>query len=142
MKHVLRGLERHGIGTRALCEDDFYRICAREDIEVVISPRRFAYYLTAPSYDLRMIVLPQALSGLHLLFAQFHELAHHLLHGGDDPCIAFLGESDKKCEAEADAVAVLSIFPSIAQPPAFFESALAAKLWDDRLRLYQNYGIE
>lgn len=141
MKRVLHGLKRHGIGQRALTEIDFERICAKEGIDIFWSNRRYALYYV-PEDGVRIIILPKRLTGLHLLFAQFHELGHHFLHGGDDPCVAFLGQSDKKYEAEADAVAIMSIFPTITKPPAFFASAFAQKLWDDRMQLYFNYGIE
>jgi Zn-dependent peptidase ImmA (M78 family) len=140
MKHLLHGLERHGIGRRALTEIDFERICAREGVDIFWSDRRYALYYT-PTDDVKIIILPKRLTGPELLFAQFHELAHYLLHGGDDPCVAFLGQSDRKCEAEADAVALVSIFPTVEQPPLMY-SRFVRKLWDDRLALYFNYGIE
>lgn len=137
----MRGLERHGIGSRALTEIDFERICLREGVDVFWSSKRYPFYFTVPEDDVKIIVLPKRLTGFKLLFAQYHELAHHFLHGGDDPCIAFLGQSDKKCEAEADAIALVSIFPTVRQPPLLY-SRFERKLWDDRLALYFNYGIE
>lgn len=140
MRNVLHGLKRHGIGRRALTEIDFEKICAREGIDIFWSDRRYALYYV-PHDEVKIIILPKRLTNLPLLFAMFHELGHHFLHGGDDPCVAFLGQSDRKAEAEANAVAVISIFPTIARPPTFFTSAFAAKLWDDRMRLYFNYGV-
>ena len=111
MRHMATGLQRYGIGSRTFNENDFWRICADEDVEVFWSKKRFPMYFTVPADDLRVIVLPDRLIGIRLLFVMFHELAHHWLHGGDEPCIAFLGGSDRKCEAEADAIALLALMP-------------------------------
>lgn len=138
MRHLLHGLERHGIGRRALTEIDFEKICTREGVEVFWSDRRYALYYVVE--DVKIIILPKRLTGPKLLFAQFHELAHHLLHGGSDPCVAFLGQADKKAEAEANAVALISLFPRIEQPP-LMDSRFTRKLWDDRVRIYFLYGI-
>lgn len=120
-----------------MTEDDFWRICADEDIEVCWSRRKYAFYFTVPDDDLRIIVLPERFTGVRLLFAMFHELAHHLLHGGDQPSMALMGRSDPKWEFEADAVALIALMPDIEvrDPPPFEESRYTQKLWRDRHRL-------
>lgn len=142
MKHLLTGLERHGFGRRAMTEIDFYKICDRDDIEIFWSDKRFPFYFTVPDDDLRVIVLPKRLNGVRLLFVMFHELAHHWLHGGDDPCLAFLGGRDSKCEAEADAIALLALMPrpdSILDLPG--DPKFAQRLIEDRNRLTFFYNV-
>lgn len=142
MQHLLRGLERHGVGHRAFIEDDFWRICSEEHIDVHWSRKRFSFYFTVPDEDLRVIVLPDRYSGPRLLFAMCHELAHHFLHGGDAPCVAFQGLSDTRYEAEADAVALTWMIPQqVLSVPDDTESHFVRKLWSDRRRLFFLYGI-
>lgn len=142
MQHLLRGLERHGIGHRALGETDFYRICEELDIEIWWSNKRFPLFFSVPDDDLRIIILPKRLSGLQMLFAAYHELGHCLNDVGAEPCIAFLGGNDRR-EREADAVALVALFPSPriedAEYPIFCR--FSRKLWDDRQRLFFLYGI-
>jgi Zn-dependent peptidase ImmA (M78 family) len=142
MQHLLRGLERHGIGSRALTEDDFWRFCSDEDIEIFWSKKQFAFYFTVPRKDIRTIALPSRERGLRLLFSMYHELAHHWLHGGDEPYTAFRGLSDCKDEAEADMVALVAIFPLTELPNGCPEDGrFARRLWNERLRLYSLYRI-
>lgn len=142
MQHLLRGLERHGIGHRAMTEDDFWNICHDEGIEVVLSRRRYAFYFTVPETDVKAIVLPERRTGPRLLFSMFHELAHHFLHGGDEPCIAFQGLSDSKCEAEADAVALIALMPRQILPELEWcdIEAIGFEHWKARERLAL-YGV-
>ncbi|MGD9564485.1 MAG: ImmA/IrrE family metallo-endopeptidase [Pyrinomonadaceae bacterium] len=145
MKPLLQGLERYGIGLRTQTEDDFWRICREEDIEVVWSRKRFAFYFTVPEQDLRIIVLPSRQTGIQLLFSMFHELGHHLLHGGDEPCVAFRGLSDRKCEAEADAVALLAILPrhelQRIDPEDLLPRSFAKKVLKERTKLEFLYDL-
>lgn len=142
MKLLLTGLKKHGIGRRALNEEDFLRICHKDDIEVFLSSKRFPFYFTVPADDLRVIVLPKRLTGARMLFVMFHELAHHWIHGGDDPCIAFLGGRDKKCEAEADAVALIALMPTPDSPiEAPGDPRFVQRMKEDRQRLSFFYGV-
>jgi hypothetical protein len=61
MKNLLNRLEFHGIGTRALNENDFYKICEAEGIEVLHSPEKFSFYFTM--LDHHFIVLPNVAAG-------------------------------------------------------------------------------
>ena len=125
-----------------MTEEDFWLICANEQVEIVWSQRRYAFYFTDPLLNIKGIVLPDRLSGPKLLFAMFHELAHHFLHGGDEPCIAFQGLSDSKCEAEADAVALVALMPRKILPQLEWcdIEAIGPKKWKARERLAL-YGI-
>jgi len=144
MKYLLTGLRKYGVGRRALREEDFWQICADADIEVVWSRKKYPFFFTVPEDDIRCIVLPERFSGPRLLLAMFHELAHFWKDGGDEPCIAFQGLIDHKCEAEADAIALVALFPD---PKAmmteldFADSPCYRKLWKERQRLYFLYGI-
>ncbi len=145
MKHLLRCLERYGIGSRAWTEDDFWNACSLTDTEVVWSKSRFPFCFTVPDEDIRCIVLPRSFTGPQLLFAMAHEFAHIALHGGDDPCIAFQGYSDAKYEAEANAAALIALIPKqvllSAADHSRCRSPYLRKLWHDRERLYIIYGI-
>lgn len=130
------------MGRRAMTEDDFWRVCHENDIEVFWSAKGFPFYFTVPADDLRVIALPARLSGLRLLFVQFHELAHFWRHGGDEPCIAFLGDSDRKCEAEADAIATIALMPTVDFViEEFSDPRFIAKLREDRYQLHRLYGM-
>lgn len=121
-----------------MTEDDAYRTCEKERVEIFWSKERFPFYFTVPDDDLRIIVMPQRLSGIELRFAFYHELSHHFLHGGDEPCVAFYGGRDKKCEAEADAVALIALFPTLNDSPLFCNE-FTQELWAARLRLQQYF---
>jgi hypothetical protein len=144
MQYLLSSLTKHGIGSRALTDTDFFQICESEGTEVYFSDRRYAFFFTIPDEgDLKVIVLPKRLKGLRFLFAAFHELAHCLLHAGHDPSIAFLKGRDRRHECEADAVALIALFPSPLPEDAQFpiEGRFAKKLWKERQRLCLRYGI-
>lgn len=139
MRHLIQTLERFGIGHRPLTIDDYWHFTAIDDIETVWSVKRYAFYFSIPAYDIKGIVLPEHLQGTELLYVMFHELAHHWLHGGDDPSIAFYGNGDKKAEAEADAVALLALIPRIT-PEAYAEFQ-GTWLWQKRYDLYLIYSL-
>lgn len=143
MQNILNGLDRYGFGHRAFTEDDFNAICVAEDIEIFWSRKKYAFYFTDPDKDIRAIVLPDRETGLKRLFAMYHELAHHLLHGGDEPCVAFMGLSDSKYESEADAFALVALMPKaqLAEIEIFEDSRFARKLWRERQKILFYYGI-
>lgn len=143
MKSLLNCLEKYGIGNRPFTVDDFERICIAEDIEIFWSNKKYAFYFQDPAQDIRAIVLPKRLTGLKLLFTMLHELAHHMLHGGDEPSLAFLGKGDSKYEAEADAFALIALMPTTdpRHLECFEDSRFARALLADRERLSFCYGI-
>lgn len=141
MKQLLKSLEQHGIGTRALNEDDFWRICETEGIEVIWSPEKFSFYFTL--LGRKFITLPKRKRGLRLLFAMFHELGHALASPGLEVDAAFLSAAHTKDEAEADAVALVAMIPKdkIMEMAFLDDSRYGGKLWNERLRLLLLYDI-
>jgi Zn-dependent peptidase ImmA (M78 family) len=143
MKYILNGLSKYDIGLRPLTEDDFYRICEAENIEVVWSDKKFSFYLADPEFDIYCITLPKRRKGLRLLYEMFHELGHHFMHVGSEPAAAFSGLTNTKDELEADAIALVALIPrSKLKEMAFLDgSRLGDHLYNERLRLYFLYGI-
>jgi Zn-dependent peptidase ImmA (M78 family) len=141
MKHLLNSLEkRYGIGERPMTDDDFYRICETEEIEVLQSPEKFSFYFTMLGEH--FIVLPKRRKGLKLLHAMFHELGHYAMHVGNEPGAAFLNGHSKD-EAEADAIALIAMIPkSKLKEMAFLDGTrYGAHLYNERLRLFFLYDI-
>jgi Zn-dependent peptidase ImmA (M78 family) len=140
MKNLLNRLELHGIGTRALNENDFYTICDAEGIEVLHSPEKFSFYFTM--LDHHFIVLPKRRRGLRLLFAMFHELGHYFMHVGDHPAAAFLNGHTKD-EVEADAIALICLIPKakIKEMAWLDGSRYGSYLYNERIRLFFLYDI-
>lgn len=143
MNHSLKRLEKYGIGTRTQTEADFYRICEEEKIEIVWSDQKFSFYLADPQLDIRCITLPKRRKGLRLLHEMFHELAHHFLHAGNSPMVAFSGLTHTKDEFEAEAIALIAMMPrSDITARAFFDgSRYGDHLYNERIRLLFMYGI-
>jgi Zn-dependent peptidase ImmA (M78 family) len=142
MKHLLKGLERYGIGHRALSENDFHRICENEGIEIIWSREKFSFYFTLMGHH--FIVLPKRRRGLRLLFAMFHELGHYFMHVGNDPEAAWLDMGHHtRDEAEADAIALIALMPvkDLWKNAFFDDSRYGGHLYNERLRLYFLYGI-
>jgi Zn-dependent peptidase ImmA (M78 family) len=140
MKHILNRLERYGIGTRTMTEEDFYAICEAEGIDVILSPEKFSFYFTM--LDQSFIVLPRRRRGLKLLFAMYHELGHYFMHVGNEPDAAFL-DGHHRDELEADAIALVSIVPkSRLKDMAWLDgSRYGSHLWNERVRLFFLYDI-
>ncbi len=144
MQYLLTGLERHGIGTRANTEEDFWRIVESEKIQVIYSEEKFPFSFTMLGE--KFIVLPRRRKGLKLLFSMFHELAHLLLMNGRPVSVAFQGlehcDNDKE-EAEADAIALVALIPKhlIREIAGMDDSRYGNRLWRERCRLFFIYGI-
>ena len=140
MKHILNRLERYGIGVRAMVEEDFYRICEQEGIEILHSPEKFSFYFTMLGQH--FIVLPKRRKGLRLLHAMLHELGHYFMHVGTEPDAAFLNGHGRN-EAEADAISLVAMIPrSKLKEMAFLDgSRFGAHLYNERLRLFFLYDI-
>lgn len=144
MKHLLTRLERYGIGSRALNEDDFWRIAEAENIKIIYSEEKFAFSFTL--LGRKFIVLPYRRKGLKLLFSMFHELGHMLLMNGKEPNVAFQGLEccdNDKAEAEADAIALVALIPKrlLLEMSLMDNTRYGDKLWRERCRLYFLYGI-
>ncbi|MET0752587.1 MAG: ImmA/IrrE family metallo-endopeptidase, partial [Pyrinomonadaceae bacterium] len=83
------------------------------------------------------IVLNKRLKGLKRIFAMFHELSHHFLHGGKDAANAFyFGLVESKAEVEADALALIALIPLLSLGSFDFldehPNRYAKKLWRER----------
>lgn len=141
MNLLLKKLEHYGLGKRPLTEDDFYNICTIEDIEIIWSDHKFAFYFSLQGRH--FIVLPKRKKGLKLLFAMFHELGHYAAHVGDHPDAAFHGLTHDKNELEADAVALIAIMPRamLTELEYLDGSRYGSQLWKERMRLHFLYGI-
>lgn len=141
MKRLLKSLEQYGIGVRVLSEEDFWRICEIENIEVIWSPEKFSFYFSI--LGRRFITLPKRRKGLRLLYAQFHELGHALMSSAQDVDAAFLSEVHTRDESEADAIALVALMPKHAlEELAFLDgSRLGGKLYNERLRLLFIYDV-
>lgn len=140
MKQLLMRLERHGIGTRAITEDDCFRIAEAEGIEIVWSDKKYSFYFHVLGHH--CIVLPKRKRGLRLLFDFLHELGHHFVHAGDEIAASFaIGHS--KDEFEADAIALIAMIPKgkILEMAEMDGTRFGDKLWRDRVRLYFLYGV-
>jgi Zn-dependent peptidase ImmA (M78 family) len=140
MKHVLNRLERYGIGSRILTDEDFYRICEEEGIEVIQSAEKFSFYFTMLGEH--FIVLPKRRRGLRLLHAMFHELGHYFMHVGNAPEVAWL-DGHSRDEAEADAIALIAMMPrtKLKELAWLDGSRYGSHLWNERLRLFFLYDI-
>jgi hypothetical protein len=140
MQKLLQKLEQYGFGRRPLTEFDFYDICRLEDIEIIWSDEKFAFYFTLCGEH--FIVLPKRKRGLRMLFAMFHELGHYAMHVGDRPDAAFLAGHGKH-EAEADAVALIALMPKgqLRELAWLDGSRYGSHLYNERLRLFFLYNI-
>lgn len=145
MNLLLEKLRPLGFNDRPLTETDFHRICEAEHIEIVWSDTKFSFYFSA--FGLSCITLPKRLRGLRLLFAMYHELAHHFLHAGKQPSVLWLKmpHENGKEETEADALACIALIPKrdlgkfgiLDEYPRGF----AKKIYNDRLRIYFLFGV-
>jgi hypothetical protein len=138
MKQLIRGLERHGIGQRALTESDFHSICDKEQIAVVWSDLEFSFYFSA--HHVRCITLPKKLQGIKLLYHAFHEIGHHWTHAGINPGVYWHGIHHDRNEEEANAISLVALFPTVSRTPNI-DSRFMHNLWQDRLRLHFLYEV-
>jgi Zn-dependent peptidase ImmA (M78 family) len=109
MKLALAKLTRYGWNRRVLSEEDFYRICDKEGIEVIETPLVTAgFYMVFEEQP--YIIINANLRGVRRLHVAFHELAHHLLHAPRS--VGFYGlRKDHKSEREAEALALCALIP-------------------------------
>ena len=133
---------------RAPTEEDFYRICRRENIKVHEIPLRVpGYYMVYMSK--RFIIINSALRGVRWLYVAFHELGHHFLH--EPKCkpngaLFYLDNASKEhAEAEAFAIAALipeSLMKKMLESEEYIEDeGLSAELLKKRFELYTLYGF-
>lgn len=145
MKFSLDKLTRYGFNSRALTEQDFYAICEAENIEVMEMYVSASFYMKVLGESI--IVINKRLKGLKRLFAMYHELSHHFLHGGRDAetQALFFGLNESRNEVEADAMALIALIPLKALSNFDFldenPTRYAKKLFKERQRLWFLYGV-
>jgi hypothetical protein len=110
MKMLFAKLRERGVGVRRHTMEDFHSFCEAEGIRILRSEFRFSFYFSVGRHP--FIVLPRHLTGARLLFEALHEGAHHSLSAGET---ALYG-GDSKDEAQADAVALISMMPDATEP--------------------------
>jgi Zn-dependent peptidase ImmA (M78 family) len=140
----LEKLTIFGFNQRILTEDDFHKICDCERITVLEMDVSSSFYMSVAGQA--FIVLSKKLKGLKKTFVEFHELAHHFLHGERNTTSAFyFNLLDSKNEFEADALALIALLPiSSLSSFDFLEehpNRYARKLYKDRQRLNFLYGV-
>lgn len=143
MKLLLLRIAIYGFNQRFLTEEDFYKICEAEGIEIIWSDKKFSWYMTVESVP--FIVLPRRARGLKLLFKMFHELAHHFRHYGELPTQVYFHELlDNKDEMEADAIATIALVPKHGLDSYDFleehPNKFARRIYEDRKKVEFLYG--
>ena len=131
---------------KPLTQDDFYRLCRRNNVTVQEMPLRvsgFHYCLLGRNY----IAIDTRLRHHKKLFVMFHEFADFLMHTPDTGVTANFHGVGKKTrkEAEADAFALCAIIPK-----TWLESRSVAELAEEegipedilreRIVVYELYG--
>ncbi|MFV0388420.1 MAG: ImmA/IrrE family metallo-endopeptidase [Pyrinomonadaceae bacterium] len=142
LNSLTKKLTTYGFGTRSLTEEDFHRICADFEIEVIYERVKRPFYMRL--MDQEFIVLNRRSRGLRNLFDSFHELAHALEHGGKSHEVAlFRGLVKSKEEVEADTFALLAIIPESALESFLEENStrFARKLFRERERVRVLFGL-
>lgn len=144
MKLSLEKLAAYGFNEKFLTEADLLVICERENVTVLTLDVPTSFYLALENGF--FIVLKKSLKGLQREFALAHELAHHLLHGGNNADRAFFyGLLESKNEIEADALATIALVPKHAlESFGFLEehpNHFARRLFKNRQKLNFLYGV-
>jgi len=118
-----------GFGESPLTSEDFERACAREGIAVrrerIPDETARGYY--SPGGGSPFIVIDARLRGRRKLLAEFHELAHHFLHGWRHDFRSELAwerlggkrhytPRQEWAEMQADAAALLAVAPGLSLP--------------------------
>lgn len=141
MQHFPTRLERYGIGSRTITEDDCHQIAEAEGVEIIWSDKKFSFYFAVLGHS--FIVLPKRKKGVPLVFAFLHELAHHFFHAGEETSAAFL-DGHARDELEADAIALIGLIPKhkiLEVAEEYSHTRRTNRIWQDRCRLFFLYGI-
>ena len=110
MNSILFKFAHLGLNSRAFTEQDFYRLCEAEKIQIIETDEPFSWWMTLDGQS--YIVLNRNLRGYKLLFTMLHELSHHYLHGGCSlNAIKSFGSNRRREEREADFFATLAVYP-------------------------------
>jgi Zn-dependent peptidase ImmA (M78 family) len=120
---------------RPLTEADFWKICRRENIQVIETPLLvdgFCFETGAKKF----IYLNSRLRGIFWLQAAFHELGHIFLH---------TPPGSERFEQEAQAIALMAILPlgnlekAVAETDEFSE--IAGEILRERLQILAKHGF-
>lgn len=141
----LSNLDIAGLNERRLVESDLDLLCERDRIRILPQHVETSFYMSV--MDQHFIVIPKRLRGLKREFVIWHEIGHHLLHGGRDAGTQafWFGLNESKNETEANAFATVALIPRPAlcsydwleENPGRF----AQQLWRDRQRLFFLYNL-
>jgi Zn-dependent peptidase ImmA (M78 family) len=146
MKWVPRKLLDLGWNRRPLTQEDFDLCCSECGVEVVElpipEPDVGGIYLMRRG--LPVIIINEAAGGLRRLFAEFEELAHHLLHSPD---VRFsLHSTESKLDNEAKALAVCALIPEptlrrMLQEGMYEDDCFPHELLAYRVQVLETYHI-
>ncbi len=142
---LLNTVDIKGFNERRLTENDLTGICEDDRIRILAEHVGTSFYLSV--MGCRLIVIPERLRGIAREFALWHEIGHHLMHGGRQagPDAFFLGLLETRNEAEADAFAAVALVPrpALASYDWLEENPGpdALRIWQRRTRLLETYGI-
>jgi Zn-dependent peptidase ImmA (M78 family) len=145
MNFILEKLSGNGLSHRPVVEEDFFRICEIEGIFFSEIDEPFSWWMCLDGMS--CITVDRRLKGYKRLFTLFHELAHHFLHGGTYlTTLQPFGAHNGKTEYEADAFAVIAVYPLSAMLNGQLLEAEKSdpylrKLRKERERIYFLYGI-
>lgn len=102
-----------GLNTRILTESDFYSICEREKIKIILTPQiESGVYVVFDSES--YIFINNKLRGIKFLKVAFHELAHYFLHFPSQTRFGaafFDVHTKEKHHIEADLLVALALIP-------------------------------
>lgn len=141
----LNGFILDGLNERRLTERDLEMICERDRVTIVPQDVTTSFYMSV--LDRHFIVIPKRLRGLKREFVIWHEISHHLLHGGRDAGTQafWFGLLETRNEAEANAFATIALCPRPALDSYDWleenPGRYAKHIWNERQRLLFLYGV-
>lgn len=101
----LNGFLFDGLNERRLTKTDLETICERDRVTIVPQDVTTSFYMSV--MNRHFVVIPKRLRGLKCEFVIWHEIGHHLLHGGRDAGTQafWFGLLEPRKEAEASSAA-------------------------------------
>ena len=145
MLNTLAKLSRVGFNRHSLTMDDFYKLCAHEDITVLFEDIDSSFYMKVDEF--KFIVLSKKLSAFETIYTAFHELCHAMLGQHQPVRACFFGLDDSEEEQLANDFATIAIMPQrgVCNTAAFIEtngvSELAMRMYARRVWIYEHWGI-
>jgi Zn-dependent peptidase ImmA (M78 family) len=145
MLNTLAKLSRVGFNRHSLTLNDFYSLCAAEQITVLFEDVDSSFYMKVD--DFKFIVLSKKLTAFATLYTAFHELAHAMIGRPEPVRACFFGLEESEEEQLANDFATIAIMPlrSVCNTEAFIEtnevSELAAQMFKRRVWIFENWGV-